>query len=134
MSNPKVLIVDDDELNLCLLEMILMDEGISLIDTARNGLEALELYEDALLETPYQAVFLDIYMPVMDGQEALKRIRRVEEEADYRATIIMATGDNSQETVVKSMVENDADDHVSKPYNRVEIHESLVRHGVILEA
>jgi CheY-like chemotaxis protein len=133
MTGRKVLIVDDDEMNLGMLEMILMDEGISHIDKACNGMEALELYEDALFEHPYSAVFLDINMPVMDGQEVLKRIRAVEDDADYRATIIMATIDNSQETVVKSMLRHDADDHVCKPYNREEIHESLVRNGLLSE-
>jgi CheY-like chemotaxis protein len=70
-------------------------------------------------------------MPFMDGQEALKRIRTIEDDIDHRAVIIMATVDNSHETVVKSMVNYDADDHISKPYDREEIHASLVRHGLI---
>lgn len=127
MSTPKILIADDDEMSLSMLELILMDEGVSHIDKAYNGKEALEMFEDSLCEKPYDAVFLDISMPVMGGLEALKNIRIVEVDADYRATIIMATGDNSSETVAKSLIELDADDHVGKPYNRNEIHESLVK-------
>ena len=131
MPNPKVLIVDDDDMNVALLEMMLMEEGISRIDTAYDGVKALELYEDALFETPYSAVFLDITMPGMDGFEVLRRIRRLEEEADHRSIIIMATADTETETVIKTTVELDADDHIGKPYNRNEIYDSIVRHGII---
>jgi CheY-like chemotaxis protein len=131
MSDPKILIVDDDSMSLALLEIILSDAGIRHVYKAFDGVEALELYEDALCDNPYSVVFLDISMPGMDGLDVLSRIRCMEDEADYRAIIIMATGDNTQETVIKSMVDLDADDHVGKPYNREEIYESLVRHGVI---
>ena len=63
----------------------------------------------------------------MKRDNANPNIRIVEFDAGYRATIIMATGDNSSETVAKSLIELDADDHVGKPYNRNEIHESLVK-------
>ena len=131
MDNPRVLIADDDEMNLIMLEMILTDEGVNRIDKACNGRDALEMFEDSLCENPYVAVFLDISMPIMDGLEALKNIRAIEDEADYRTTIIMATGDNSSETVAKSLVELDADEYVAKPYSRAEIHEALARHGVV---
>jgi CheY-like chemotaxis protein len=131
MHNPKILIVDDEEMSLYLLEMILMDEGVSHVDKAQGGREALEMYEDALCEAPYNAVFLDIQLPDVNGLEVLKRIRYVEDGADYRATIIMATGDSTLETIQKSLIDFDADDHVSKPYNRGEIHEALTKNRVI---
>ena len=131
MSNPKVLIIDDEEMSLFLLEMILLDEGINCIDKAMNGMEALEMYKDALCETPYDTVFLDIQLPIMNGLEVLKRMRAAANEADYRTTIIMATGDSSLATIQKSLLDLDADDHIGKPYNRDEIHAALVKHGVI---
>ena len=131
MSEPKVLIVDDDDMNVALLEMMLTEEGIRHIDTAYDGVKALELYEEALFEAPYSAVFLDITMPEMDGFEVLRRIRHIEEDADHRSIIIMATADTETETVIKTTVELDADDHIGKPYNRNEIYDSIVRHGII---
>jgi two-component system chemotaxis response regulator CheY len=133
MADPKVLIVDDDDMNVALLAMILEEEGIRNIDKAYDGVEALELFEEALREAPYRAVFLDITMPGMNGLEVLKRIRRIEDDANYsyRSIIIMATGDTATETIVKTMVELDADDHIGKPYDRNEIYVSIVRHGII---
>jgi CheY-like chemotaxis protein len=84
MHNPKVLIVDDEEMSLFLLEMILVDEGFSRIDKAQDGGEALELYEDANFEDCYDAVFLDIQLPDMSGLEVLRRIRDFDEESDCR--------------------------------------------------
>ena len=131
MEKVKVLIADDDLLSLAILEMILRNEGIRQIDMAHNGMDALEFYEDALCHRPYDVVFLDIEMPVMDGLETLKQIRLIEDEADYRAMIIMATHDDSHETVLKTMGALDADDHIGKPYKRDEIHGALVSHGLV---
>jgi CheY-like chemotaxis protein len=131
MTKPRVLIVDDDDMNVDFLEMILKQEGIDSIDKAFNGLEALDMFEDALCNSPYNVVFLDITMPEMDGMEVLKKIREIENEYDTRSVIIMATGDNTHDTVVKTLVKLDADDHIGKPFNRVDIRETLVQHKVI---
>jgi CheY-like chemotaxis protein len=131
MIEVKALIADDDDMNTALLEMILMQLGISQIDKAYNGLEAWEMFEDALCEEPYRVVFLDITMPGMNGIEVLKRIRNLENESDTRSVIIMATGDNTHDTIVKTLLDNDADDHIGKPFNREEISESLVRLGIL---
>jgi DNA-binding response OmpR family regulator len=131
MHTRKILIVDDEEMSLFLLEIILVDEGFSLIDKAKDGNEALELFEDANLNDPYDAVFLDIQLPDMSGLEVLKRIRAFDEESDCRTTIIMATGDSSLATIQQSIMDLDADDYISKPYNRDEIHDALFKNGVI---
>ena len=131
MKDRRILIVDDEEMSLFLLEMILVDEGFSRIDKAIDGGEALELFEDANLADPYDAIFLDIQLPDMNGLDVLKHIRTIDDEFDCRTTVIMATGDSSLATIQKSIMDFDADDYISKPYCRDEIHEVLVKNAVL---
>jgi CheY-like chemotaxis protein len=131
METLRALIADDNEMNVALLEVILMQVGINQIDKAYNGLDAFEMFEDALFEHPYSVVFLDIDMPGMNGVDVLKKIRKTEDESDTRSIIIMATGDNTHDTVFKTIVDHDADDHIGKPFKRNEILESLIKHGLI---
>ena len=73
------LIVDDDFLCRKLLQSILSPYGESHI--AVDGEEAVSAFEMALDEgNPYDLICLDIMMPNLDGQETLKRIRKIEEE------------------------------------------------------
>jgi len=74
----KILIVEDDFYGRNLLQRLLSPYGEC--DIAVNGLEAVNAYEKSLDdEFSYDLICLDILMPVMDGQETLKRIRKLED-------------------------------------------------------
>src|SRR3954453_11690647 len=91
----RVLIADDHRLFAEALEAILAGESsIEVVGRARNGAEALEL----ALELEPDVVLMDISMPVMDGVEATRGIRKARPDA----CVLMLTGSNAAADVARS--------------------------------
>lgn len=113
----KILIVDDDLLNLTLISDILAPIGAC--DTAATGEAAFALFEKAIAEgSPYDLICLDIIMPGMDGHQVLKQIRFVEDcmgisTADS-VKIIMVTGESDVDTIL-STYNDRCDVYITKP-------------------
>lgn len=132
----KTLVVDDDVFIGSKMELMLNLLGISDVTRAVNGLQATELFERALREaTPYTLVFLDIIMPEMDGQTALKRIRALEKEAglskDDRSVIIMTTSLGSPNDMMEALFEGDCNDYLVKPVDEGALQGMLSRYGLL---
>ncbi|KAJ5995695.1 hypothetical protein N7481_002672 [Penicillium waksmanii] len=91
-SKPRVLLVDDNDINLRLIRAFMKKCDITAVDTAQNGREAVNLFEQMLLG--YDLIFMDMSMPVMNGFEATRAIRAIEKERDgcIPAKIIAFTG------------------------------------------
>jgi DNA-binding NtrC family response regulator len=106
-----VFVVDDEEPFRRLLKKELSRKGFS-VDTAPDGQTAL----NALRETSYDVILLDIIMPGMDGIKLLNRLK-----GDPAApTIIVLTGNATIETAVEAM-KNGAYDYLTKPYKLDEL-------------
>jgi CheY-like chemotaxis protein len=103
----KILIVDDQPLNVDYLEQELSDLDYQTISAA-NGKEALERVRAELPDM----ILLDIMMPVMDGFEALKNLKSEPAWRDIPVVIISAMTD--LESVIKG-IELGADDYLPKP-------------------
>ena len=106
---PRILIVDDEPLNIDYLEQELEDLDYETI-SAGNGQEALVLVET---ESP-DMILLDIMMPVMDGFEVLSRLKAEKSWRDIPVVVISAMSD--MDSVVKA-IELGAEDYLPKPFD-----------------
>ncbi|KAI9721273.1 MAG: hypothetical protein M1812_002435 [Candelaria pacifica] len=97
-QSPEILLVDDNLINLKLLETFMKKRKYQSVKSATNGLIAVEAYNEA---KRFDVIFMDISMPIMDGFEATRAIRTIEQESranssrrppDPPALIIALTG------------------------------------------
>lgn len=114
MTQPKILIVDDEPLNVDYLEQELEDMGYILI-TARNGREALEQVRG---EKP-DLILLDIMMPIMDGFAVLNELKTDPYLRHIPVVVISAA--NDLESVVKG-IKLGAEDYLPKPFEPTLLH------------
>lgn len=114
MSNPKILIVDDELFNVDYLEQELEDQNYELI-SANNGQEALNRVQSE----PPDLVLLDIMMPVIDGFEVLTRMKSNPVTRDIPVIVISAN--NNLQSVVKG-IQLGAEDYLPKPFEPVLLH------------
>ena len=130
----KTLIVEDDFVSRRILKDILSPYGEC--DIAIDGSEAVQAYRLAWEDIkPYDLICMDIMMPKMDGQEALKKIRELERAAGIRSRdevkVLMITALDSPKTVFASYYRGGATSYIVKPINRERILKEVCNFGLI---
>ncbi|MDD2390359.1 MAG: response regulator [Desulfobacterales bacterium] len=130
----KILIADDDFTSRMLLQGLLQSHGT--VHLAVNGREAVEAVRLALeADELYDLICLDIMMPEMDGQEALRQIRLMEETKGIavpdRVKIIMATALADKANVIKAL-NHQCDYFLVKPIQKARLMEKLRNLKLIL--
>jgi two-component system chemotaxis response regulator CheY len=129
----KTLIVEDDFTSRLLLEEILKRYGA--VHIAVNGKEAVEAVRAAMdAGEPYELVCLDIMMPLMDGHEALKEIRDMEEaqgiDSSHGAKIFMTTALDHMKSVIQAFHAL-CYVYLFKPIDKAKLLEHLQASGLI---
>jgi CheY-like chemotaxis protein len=122
LTGRKILLVEDNELNREIAMEILTEDGL-LVTEACNGAEAVELLKAAAPGT-FDAVLMDIQMPVMGGYEATRVIRKMEGDYYARLPIIAMTADAFAEDKRRALAAG-MTAHISKPVNMVTLIETL---------
>lgn len=102
-GRPRILVVDDNQINLNLLCTYLKKRNVPILHRAEDGQTAVNLAE--IMTGGYDIIFMDMSMPIMDGFEATRAIRAIEREREgsERAKIIAFTGLTSPTHESKAM-------------------------------
>ena len=110
----KILIVDDEPINLQVLRNILGLQNYEIMQ-AKDGFETLKILEDKFIP---DLVILDVMMPKMNGYEVCRRIR--ENWSPSQLPVILLTAKNQTADLVQGM-ESGANDYVTKPFSKNEL-------------
>ena len=115
LEGKKLLIVDDDMRNIYALSSVLEDKGLD-ITSAQNGKEALELLQNT--ENKFDIVLMDIMMPVMDGYEAMREIKK---NNRINSIPIIALTAKAQAEDKQLCIDSGADDYMAKPIDNEQL-------------
>ncbi|MBP5774969.1 MAG: response regulator [Clostridiales bacterium] len=122
LSGHRVLLAEDNQLNRILAENILQSAGLE-VEIANDGSEAVEKMKSAAAGY-YDLILMDIQMPVMDGYEATRQIRALEDK-DKASIPIVAVTANAFEEDRQVAMDAGMNGHLAKPYDVPAIMKTL---------
>ena len=114
LCGTRILLTEDNDLNAEIATELLQEEGCT-VDRAKDGVECVDMLEKAAIGT-YQLILMDVQMPVMNGYDATKKIRRMDDPQKANIPIVAMTANAFSED---RQVALDAgmNDHIAKPIN-----------------
>ena len=114
LCGTRILLTEDNDLNAEIATELLQEEGCT-VDRAKDGVECVDMLEKAANGT-YQLILMDVQMPVMNGYDATKKIRRMDDPQKANIPIVAMTANAFSED---KQVALDAgmNDHIAKPIN-----------------
>lgn len=113
LAGVRVLLVEDNEINMEIAAALLQDEG-AVVTEAQNGQEAVAKFSESPGEF-YQLILMDIQMPVMDGYSAAQAIRALS-RSDAKDVIIIAMTANSFHEDIQKCLDSGMNAHIAKPF------------------
>ncbi|MBU0935583.1 MAG: response regulator [Spirochaetes bacterium] len=133
----RILVVEDDFGSRRMMQKLLEEYGS--VDAVVDGEEAVQAFSLAASEKrQYDVIFLDIMMPRMDGQEALRRIRQLEKDAGIdplnEVRVVMTTVLEDPHNVVSAYFKGGATAYIVKPVDRLKIKTEMTKFGLLPKA
>lgn len=130
----RVLIVEDEFVSRQLL-MAILAKDFDVCHTVVNGREGVDAFVSSLdAQQPYDLICLDIMMPVMDGQSALKEIRKIEQDRGIGGSdlvkVLMTTALGGAKDIMDAFIRGSCDGYLSKPISRKKLDEYLKKFGL----
>jgi len=120
MKKLAILLAEDNVLNQKIIILNLKKYGLN-IDVANNGLIAVEKYKP----NKYDIIIMDIMMPVMDGYEAAREIRKIEKKNNSHIKIIGLTA-NTYDVDKERCISAGMDEFMTKPFD-VELFKKVIK-------
>ena len=114
LCGTRILLTEDNDLNAEIATELLQEEGCT-VDRAKDGVECVDMLEKAANGT-YQLILMDIQMPVMNGYDAARKIRRLDDPQKADIPIIAMTANAFTEDK-QAALDAGMNDHIAKPIN-----------------
>jgi CheY-like chemotaxis protein len=127
-TRARLLLVEDNTINQLVAQELLQQLGFNT-EVAANGTEAISIMNKA--QQPFDLVFMDCQMPIMDGYEATMRIRKGEAGSQHKKIKIIALTANAMKGDREKCIIAGMDDYLPKPFIREDLEHKLRQHIAI---